>query len=309
MVNINQKQNLIIIENGLGLKAVFSMLGAAIYQIFDKNVCLTRNVASLEDFEKPICYYGKTIGRSANRIKGNILEIEGKKYKLFANENGNVLHGGLEGLSNQVFDYATKEDENSIVVNFSYLSKHLESGYPGNLSVKITYKISKNENQLRVDYECTTDQTTLCSLTNHTYFTLGSNHIKDLSLKLDSDTYLDVDKELIATGKKPVDNFFDFREGKPLPEKGGIDHFFYLKNKEIVLLNDKYKLSITSNFEGVQIYTSNWKHPDELCPKCDNILDSVAIEPSDSHLDLHFLKKGETYTRYIIYNIERLKDE
>ena len=299
----------IIVTNDLGLAVIFSSLGAAIYQIVDNGVYLTRNALNDEDFAKPICYYGKTIGRSANRIKGNKLVIEGKEYQLDANENGNVLHGGLNGLSNQIFDYEIKEDKDYKIVEFTYLSKHLESGYPGNLKVKVIYSLYKNKNELKIRYECTTDETTLCSLTNHSYFTLGNNHIKDLSLKLDSDYYLDVDKELIAIGKKPVDAFFDFRIEKKIPPEGGIDHFFYLNNKDIVLSNDKYRLTISSDFEGCQIYTSNGTHPDPLYPECNNTLDSVAIEPSDSHLDLHFLKRGETYSRYIIYNIERLKHE
>ena len=308
-MSINQKQNLITIENGLGLKAVFSPLGAAIYSISFGGECLTRNVKNLHDFAKPICYYGKTIGRSANRIKGNRLILDNKEYLLADNEKGNVLHGGLHGLSNQVFSYQISENSRQIAIIFQYLSPNLESGYPGNLDVKVTYLISKKKNQIKVLYETKTDETTLCSLTNHSYFTLGSSHIKELSLKLDSDTYLEVDKNLIAIGKKPVDSLFDFRGGKGLPEKGGIDHFFYLKNKEIVLENGKYRLTIDSDFEGVQIYTSNGTYPDELYPKCSNTLDSVAIEPSDSHLDLHILKTGDVYSRYIVYNIERLKNE
>ena len=308
-MSINQKQNLITIENGLGLKAVFSPLGAAIYSISFGGDCLTRNVKNLDDFAKPICYYGKTIGRSANRIKGNKIILDNKEYLLADNEKGNVLHGGLYGLSNQVFSYQISENSRQIAIIFQYLSPNLESGYPGNLDVKVTYLISKKKNQIKVLYETKTDETTLCSLTNHSYFTLGSSHIKELSLKLDSDTYLEVDKNLIAIGKKPVDSFFDFRGGKGLPEKGGIDHFFYLKNKEIVLENKKYRLTIDSDFEGVQIYTSNGTYPDELYPKCSNTLDSVAIEPSDSHLGLHILKTGDVYSRYIVYNIERLKNE
>ena len=95
------------------------------------------------------------------------------------------------------------------------------------------------------------------------------------------------------------DKWYHFNKSLHCQEKSiRLVHIFedeYVNNKEIVLSNDKYKLSITSNFEGVQIYISNWKHPDDLCPKCDNILDSVAIEPSDSHLDLHFLKKGKFF--------------
>lgn len=298
---------LITIKNNSGLKLTLSNLGAAIFRVEYDDECLTRNVASLKDFAKKICYYGKTIGRTSNRIKGDKITIEGEGYLLSVNENGNVLHGGLDGLSNQIFDYEICEDAKGIKVVFSYCSKHLESGYPGELLVKVIYYLNRNENIFRIDYLANSDRTTLCSLTNHSYFTLGSSHIEELSLKMDSDYYLDVDKDLIAVGKKEVDDFFNFKKEKHLPKKGGIDYFFYLDKKEIVLSNDKYKLTINSDFEGCQIYTSNGVYPDPLYPECENTLDSVAIEPSDNHLDLHFLKRGDTYTRYIIYNIERLK--
>ena len=303
-----EKEGLSFIEvtNNLGLKVVLCALGASIYHIYDKDVCLTRNAARLEDFKGKRCYYGKTIGRTANRIKGNKIVVEGQQYILEDNENGNVLHGGVSGLSTQVFTYFVEEGSDIVRVRFTYKSPHLESGYPGNLDVSVDYYVYKDINKIEVHYEATTDRKTLCSFTNHAFFTLGSSNISELSLKMNSGYFLDVDDEKIAKGPKEVPTFMDFRSLKPLPKDGGIDHFFYIDDRSITLENKKYRLKIDFDFEGAQIYTSNGPAKYELFPACEKQFHSVAIEPSDSHLNLHFLEKGEKYQRTIVYNIERI---
>ena len=309
------------IVNDDGVEFVFSPLGAAIVSIKDGDTYLTRNVSKAFDFKNANCYYGKTIGRVANRMRGNSITINGKECKLENNEGDNVLHGGLDALSTKEFSSSGLLKGNIYVLTYQYLSKSGESGYPGDFLCRITYSIYAKGIELDVKMQVGVNEDTLCSLTNHTYFTLGSPDISSLSLKINSDAYVDVDKDMIATSIKPVNEVMDFRKYKLISKDiddpsinhdrlKGYDHFYYFKKKginipNVSLRNNVYQLDIFTDFEGAQIYTSNFKLDFELLPACEEIRDSVAIEPSDSHMYLRILKKGQAYCRNIKYKITK----
>ena len=320
---IKNNLNFIDVYNDLGLRAIFCDLGASIFDIQINNEPMVRNAKNLEDFKRPDCYYGKTIGRTSGRIKGDLITIIDKTYQLEANERGNVLHGGKSGFSNQRFTFRVEIFAEHIDVVFNYLSKDLEGGYPGNVNVEVRYVVHKCINQIDVLYHASSDQDTLLCMTNHSYFTLGDKDLSNLELKIAAHTYLVNDeKDMLPKGKEEVSNILDFTEFKKItkdiedpslkgPAINGYDnqYFFNEINEDVVgvsLRNNKYQLDIKSNYEGLVIYTSNYKPNFELNNSL-QMRDSIAIEPSDSLLDKHLLTKDYLYSRKISYIFTNIK--
>ncbi len=298
-----EKLNFIEVRNDRDLKVIFCDLGASVYQIYFDNVLMTRNVKNYQDFYRGDCYYGKTVGRTSNRLKGYRFEIHDKIYDLEKNEGDNVLHGGLNGLSTKRFLPSVKTYEDYIEVKYKYLSPHLESGYPGNVVVEVIYYIHKDSNRLDIHYVSSSDVDTLFSLTNHSYFSLGEEDISKLELFIRGSNYLEVDEHLLPIEKREVTPYFDFKKYRKLDS--GYDHYFYFDevNPKVInasLRSDKYRLDIFTNYQGLQVYTSNQKTEYPL-EGSDKEHDSVALEPSDSFLEYPVLKKDEKYVRDIIY--------
>jgi aldose 1-epimerase len=187
-------------------------------------------------------YLGCTVGRYASRIGKGKFSIDGVEYTLIANNTGNHLHGGLVGFDKVVWEAEPVPDG----VRFSYLAKDGEEGYPGNLSVEVTYTLTA-DNALRIDYRAATDKPTVVNLTNHSYFNLageGSPTMLDHLLTIHADEYLPVDAYNLPLGHTAMvaGTPLDFREAKPVGQdidaqheqivRGhGYDHDFLVKGK------------------------------------------------------------------------------
>ncbi|HVV54698.1 MAG TPA: hypothetical protein VHC47_05220, partial [Mucilaginibacter sp.] len=131
-----------------------------------KLVDVSVGMRSVEDYvHSTEPYYGATIGRYGNRIAKGHFTLDGKQYTLAINNPPNTLHGGKKGYQDVVWD-AKQPNDSTLVL--TYLSKDMEEGFPGNLHIKVTYTLT-NENAMKIDYEATTDKTTVVNLTNHTY--------------------------------------------------------------------------------------------------------------------------------------------
>lgn len=304
--------------NDKNLKVVFSNLGAAIFSIRFDNYVMTRNVKEISDFLIEKKYYGKTIGRVSNRMKGNKFRLNDEVFEVPANEGENTLHGGHNGVSTLFFDLNTVKNDDKIELVYSRRIKDLEDGYPGNLDLEVKYTVFLNSNELDIEYHGVSDKDTVLSLTNHAYFTLGCKSIRGLTLQIDADNYLDTDPEtLLPIDRKFVSKALDFRKPKKITEDiedeslhatklNGYDHYLYFTNKnsddkKLTLSNAKFSLDMYTNYQGVQIYTSGFNPGVALYPECDYLYNSVAIEPSDTFRYLHLLRKGEVYSRTIKY--------
>src|SRR5262249_1167950 len=144
-------------------------------------------------------HFGATTGRFANRIANGQFTLDGKDYRLAINNGPNSLHGGLKGFDKKVWKGTDASGPAGPAGKLTYESADGEEGYPGNLTVSVTYTIT-HDNALRIDYVATTDKATPINLTNHSYFNLGgpaSGTILAHHLLLAAEDYTPSDDTLI----------------------------------------------------------------------------------------------------------------
>ena len=273
-----------ILSNSKGAEATIINYGAKIVSLSipDKTGKLTdvvlghNNLAEYLNSEEP--YFGAVCGRTGNRIAKGQFSLDGVTYKLAINNGPNNLHGGLKGFNAVVWDAVQTDNQ---TIELTYLSKDGEEGFPGNLSVKITYKLT-DDNSLDITYEATTDKATILNLTNHSYFNLsgeGDSSVNDHILTIQASHYLPTDDTAIPYGKpEPVKGTpFDFTTSHTIGERidndfeqlhfgKGYDHTFVLDKKdgEMALAVECYspksgiEMKIYTTEPGVQVYTGNW---------------------------------------------------
>lgn len=296
------------------LKLVCINYGATIKNLFvkDKNGEETNVVIGFKEPENYLTnpyYIGASIGRFAGRISDGGFIIDGKRY-LVDNPNGVHLHGGKNNFSHIYWEIEEINTGEIPYVKFSYFSKHLEEGYPGNLQVYVTYKLDGNK--LVITYEAETDETTIVNLTNHNYYNLnGEGHVLDHELQLKASQFLEVNEKQLATGKlKDVNKTpFDFLEARKIGNHRdfkGIDDCFTLEGQDAIAtlysFQSGIEMKVNTNQPGVVIFT-----PKEL-PEANYANDtveefsSVCFEtqnypdaPNKPHFPSAELKKGEKY--------------
>jgi aldose 1-epimerase len=237
--------------------------------------------SNLEQYTKDNPYFGALIGRFGNRIAKGKFTLDGKEYKLATNNGENALHGGPEGFHRKIWTAEEAKGGDNATLKLKYVSKDMEEGYPGNLTVFVTYTL-KNDNSLDVLYEATTDKKTVLNLTQHSYFNLSADFTKpilDHEITIDADKLVPVDATLIPTGKlTDVTNTpFDFRKPKAIGKdievkedqlkKGlGYDHCWVLNNQD---KGDRFAasaydatsgrlLEVYTDQPGIQFYTGNF---------------------------------------------------
>ena len=285
----------VVIKNNY-LEVTLSTLGASIYRIVFNGEDMVLTPKDQNDFLKPNVYYGKTIGRVCGRIEAKPFG----SYSPDDNENGVSLHGGKDGFSSKNFAVENKPT----FAEFHYLSKDGESGYPGNVIVRVRYEII--DNSLIVSYYAVTDKPCYLSLTNHAYFCLGESNIDNLFLQMDNEKYIVVDKRLLPIKYESIPDTWNFTSGKQLDETGDIDNYFLLKEKKVSLMSERYLLNINTNFEGTQLFTDHWVDQINVLTSDQKIHRSIAIEPQDSQLERKELLPRENYERYIKYTFKKL---
>lgn len=235
---------------------------------------ITLGFDTLEGYLGKHPYFGVTVGRFANRIAGAAFSLGGKTYALAANDGDNHLHGGIRGFDKVMFRQEISETNESLGVRYFYVSPDGEEGYPGNLQVSVTYRLTKS-NEVVMEYEAETDKPTPVNLTNHTYWNLkapGKSDIRGHQVTIFADHYVPVNEKLIPTGKLAgvSGTPLDFRTAKPigrdLEAVGGFDHCFIINsaNQDLKPAARVYEpetgrtLSIYATQPGIQFYTGNF---------------------------------------------------
>jgi aldose 1-epimerase len=204
--------------NGHGVEVRAITFGGIITSLKtpDRNGVLGDIVLGFDDLAPYLAgspYFGSIIGRYGNRIAGGSFELDGERYTLAQNNGPNHLHGGEVGFDKVVWAGEPFENDEGVGVVFTYTSADGEEGYPGTLSVEVTYTLTEAD-ELVVDYRATTDRATPVNLTQHSYFNLaGRGEILGHELMIAAGGYTPVDSTLIPTGETaPVDGTpFDFR--------------------------------------------------------------------------------------------------
>lgn len=283
---------------------------------------------SLQPYLQSPPYFGALIGRYGNRIGDAKFSLDGKQYTLAANNGKNHLHGGLKGFDKVVWD-ASVADSSTPSLTLKYLSKDGEEGYPGNLNVTVQYTLT-NDNELKIEYNATTDKATPVNLTNHSYFNLTgdvSNTILDHTLMIDADRYTPVDTTLIPTGeiKSVKGTPFDFTTAKKIGKDidqvpGGYDHNWVLNKKDSSLekvaeLMDSVSgrtMDVYTTEPGLQFYTGNFldgtftnrggtplKLHTALCLETQHFPDS----PNKPNFPTTTLQPGEQYHSVTMYKV------
>ncbi len=145
--------------------------------------------------------FGSVCGRVANRIARGRFVLDGQTYSLGLNDPPHSLHGGFKGYDKVVWNARGVERAEGPAVVFVLGSPDGDGGYPGTLAVRMTYTLT-NANELRFDYEATTDRATPVNLTNHSYFNLaGTKDIFAHALRLEASRYTPRGPDLIPTGE------------------------------------------------------------------------------------------------------------
>jgi len=324
-----------VLKNKNGVEASFTNYGAHLLSLAvpDKDGKLTDVVLGFSDIEgyqkAQSAFYGATIGRYGNRIAKGHFVLDGHSYSLFINNKPNTLHGGKKGFDAQVWD--TKEVTDS-AITFTYLSKDMEEGYPGNLNVKVTYELTA-DNAVKISYEATTDKKTIVNLTNHSYFNLngvGKGTILDHSVEMKAANFTPVDSTLIPTGKIAAVAGTPFDFSKPttigsrisandvqLKNGKGYDHNFVLDKHDITIpiatvIGDEsdIMMQIFTEEPGLQFYSGNFMSGNHtfLNGKTDDYRTGFAMEtqhfpdsPNQPQFPTTELKPGETYKTATIY--------
>lgn len=254
-------------------------LGATItsIQYLDNHSDVVLGYDSIDDYMTFENYFGATIGRCANRIKGGSFTLHDECYALDVNDHGNALHGGLLGLHGRIFEASI---ENQKLV-FRYISKDQEEGYPGTMEIKVT--LSLVHGKLEVSYDALSDKDTLCNLTNHSYFALqgtGDGSVDKQIVKMNCDKYAENDEDRLVNGciTKVEGTPFDFRDGKRIEEgiyckedeqisfANGYDHYFIFdpkKEHEVSLYDEttRRKLTVKSDMPGFHFYVPDYAKP------------------------------------------------
>lgn len=224
---------------------------------------------SVEGYEQGDGYLGATIGRVGNRIAKGKFSLNGRDYSLYINDGENHLHGGKVGFDRRMWKGEISEGR----IDLSCFSPDGEEGYPGNLSVRVSFLLSE-DNELRIVYEAETDANTPVSLTNHSYFNLnGGGSVLSQLLTVSADSFLENDGGCLPTGKLlPVDGPFDFRVEKPigrdigmadeqLLRAGGYDHNYVLSSTKAARLRSEESgivMTVETDLPGMQVYSSNF---------------------------------------------------
>ena len=327
-----------IFENDNQMKVKIINYGAIVVSIevpdkYGKINDVVLGYDSIEGYVQDPSYFGAIVGRIGNRIAKGKFSLDGQDYTLAINNNENHLHGGIKGFNKRVWSPEIIKLNDAPALKLTYVSSDGEEGYPGNLTLEVTYSIS-SENELIIDYLGKTDKATILNPTNHSYFNLGgegSGDILDHILKINADYFTPVDEGLIPLGdhKSVLGTPMDFLSPKKIGDRInnnddqlkvglGYDHNWVFNDwdgtlKLGVSLFDPQSgrlMEVLTTEPGVQFYSGNfldgtnigknqkaYQYRSALCLETDHFPDSQ----NNPNFPSVVLRPGEEYKQKTIY--------
>jgi len=285
----------------------------------------------LEDYVSGSPYFGAVIGRVANRIQNARFALDGKTFKLNANNGKHTLHGGNVGWDKVVWSAEPRETESGPALVLTYVSKDGEEGFPGTVTAHNTYTLT-NDNELKVEMDATTDKTTIVNMAHHSYFNLGghdSGLITGDELTLFADRYTPGDPLPDGKVKDVKGTAFDFTTpkliGKDLKEAGGTPVGFdsnWIVNGDPHALRPVARvknpatgrvLEVSADQPGVQFYTGNYLDGSKsgkggvryqqyagLCLESQKFPNSINVPAWKNEV---ILEPGATYRHTVVYKL------
>ena len=330
-----KKIDLFTLKNAQGMTVQITNYGGKIVSILipDRNgdlgdVCL--GYESAEEYINGIASLGATMGRFANRIANAQFTLNDSSYQLYKNNGEHTIHGGLKGFRYKVWDSKQIDDQNLELI---YFSPDGEEGFPGNLTLKVLFTVT-DDNELKLSYEAITDKATVINFTNHAFFNLsgeGYPDILDHELSVNATMFTPVDDTAIPTGifqelaETPLDFSTTFRIGERIDSDydqlkfvGGYDHNYVIDKNEDEMgfaarLVDPLSgrvMEVYTTEPGIQVYTANsLKSTDRgkagkiYGPRSSICLETQHFPDSPNHPNFPstVLNPGEVYKSTTIY--------
>ena len=276
------------LSGGDGFEASIITYGAALQSLVapDRSGRLADVVLgadTIDGYLQPRGFLGATIGRYANRIDGGAFNLDGWRHRLSANEGTNTLHGGETGFDCRCWTITAEGSDPAPFVTLSHVSPNGDEGFPGELRIDVTYRLSA-ASELSITFAAVTDRPTVVNLTNHSFFNLAGADseadILDHQLEIAADAYLPVRSDGIPLGsQQPVEGTpFDFRVPRSIgalidaPDsqlgvRDGYDHNFCLRGgvtrqprlaARLMHPGSGRVLELLTDQPGLQFYSGNF---------------------------------------------------
>ena len=325
------------LTNRKGAEAKITTYGATVVslKVPDRNGKFDDIVLGFDNIDgylKGTSFFGATIGRYGNRIAKGRFTLNGVEYKLAINNEPNHLHGGNKGFDKVIWNARPFDVKDGAGLALSYLSHDGEEGYPGNLSVSVSYTLTDN-NELKISYAATTDKDTVVNLTHHSYFNLaghGNGDILNHQLMINADRFTPTDAGSIPTGeiRSVKGTPFDFtkpttigarinQDDEQLKLAKGYDHNYVLNGKagtlrQVARVSEPIAgrtMEVWTTEPGMQLYSGNFLDGAQgksgkvyqfrygFCLETQHYPDS----PNKPSFPSTVLRKGNTYRTQTIY--------
>lgn len=321
---------LFTIINQQGMEACITNYGARLVSLMWQGRDCVTGFDNVGDYRRFRQNYGATVGRYVGRIKGARFMLDGQEHRLQENGKGVTSHGGYPGFADHIWTVTSQTDS---TLTLQYVSPDGENGFPGTLTVSLTYRLS-SRNGLEIDYEATTDKPTVLNLTNHSFFNISGQMDREITsqeLWVNSDSIATFDQQKNLNGRMmAVENTpFDFRtatligariddDNEQLKVTRGYDHSFILRNagndqQPAAIVTDQdsqTRMTVYTTEPVLHIYTGNglkgntrgkqgvsYPRRSAICLEAMHLADS----PNQPHFPSTVLRPGETFRSHTAY--------
>lgn len=327
---------LIVITNKQGMEACITNYGARLVSLMvpDREGTLEDVVTGFSDIHAYVSQnqnFGATVGRYIGRIAGPSFTIDSVEYKLQGyGETTHISHGGKPGFAGRVWNIEKVEED---AVTFSYLSPDGENGFPGNLQVFLTYRLTA-DNAVDLTYTATTDKPTVLNLSHHSFFNISGDFnqtVESQTMWIDAECMTPYDEKKFVTGEyKEVEATpFDFRlpcsigehideDDAQLAVTRGYDHAWVLNAQGddkcvgawIYDAGSGRKMEVYTTEPGLHVYSGNGLKGNLVGKDSIAYASRTAIcfetmhfqnSPNIAHFPCTVLRPGETYKSHTAY--------